>query len=79
MNRIYPNCFQDEHRIHEYLLDKSREGSYPSIRTLNYNACCRVLWQKFKMDVRGVSGKDLLTGDLKYLSGIVWRLAGYEV
>lgn len=79
MNRIYPGCFQAEHRVHEYLLEKSREGSYAAIRTLNYNACCRVLWQKFKVDVRGVSGRDLLTGDLKYLSGIVWRLAGYEV
>lgn len=33
----------------------------------------------FKIDTRGVSGKDLATGDPKYMSGIVWRLALYEV
>lgn len=78
MNRIYPNCFQT-HRIYEYPITKQQMRSWEATKVLNYNACCRVLQQMFRIDVRGVSGRDLAFGDPKYLSGIIWRLALYEI
>lgn len=78
MDRIYPGCFKN-HRVYEYPVSRQQMRAWESIKVLNYNACCRVLAQLFRTDVRGVSGRDLASGDQKYLSGIVWRLAPYEV
>ncbi|CAL6082501.1 Conserved_hypothetical protein [Hexamita inflata] len=77
MLKLKPECF-DNSRLYDYPRVKSQMKGWQIQNVMNYNVCAKVLQSGFDLDMRGVSGRDMLCGENKYLSGVLFRLSDLE-
>lgn len=77
MFKIMPNCF-DSARILEYPKSREQLKVWEFNKIINHNTCVKVLQKVFGLDMNGVSGKDILQGDPKFLASVMWRLGERE-